>query len=50
MEAILVDSVQNSLRHFMYPNAIFICERLCAEFPSEVKQFMFFFLEGGGGC
>lgn len=36
MEAILVDSVQNSLRHFMYSNAIFICERLCAEFPSEV--------------
>lgn len=37
MEAILVDSVENSLRHFMYPNAIFICERLCAEFPSEVN-------------
>ncbi|KNA10643.1 hypothetical protein SOVF_142470 [Spinacia oleracea] len=37
MEAILVDSVQNSLRHFMYSNAIFICERLCAEFPSEVN-------------
>ncbi|XP_021775798.1 cell division cycle protein 27 homolog B-like isoform X1 [Chenopodium quinoa] len=37
MEAILVDSVQNSLRHFMYSNAIFICERLCAEFPTEVN-------------
>lgn len=37
MEGILVDSVQNSLRHFMYSNAIFICERLCAEFPSEVN-------------
>jgi hypothetical protein len=36
MEAILIDCVQNSLRHFMHPNAIFICERLCAQFPSEV--------------
>lgn len=36
MEGILVESVQNSLRQFIYPNAIFICERLCAEFPSEV--------------
>ncbi|KAL5572582.1 hypothetical protein UlMin_022179 [Ulmus minor] len=37
MEAILVDSVQHSLRDFMYRNAIFICERLCAEFPSEAN-------------
>ncbi|KAL9239384.1 hypothetical protein vseg_013715 [Gypsophila vaccaria] len=37
MEAILVDSVQSSLRHFMYSNAIFVCERLCAEFPTEVN-------------
>ncbi|KAJ7973805.1 Cell division cycle protein 27 like B [Quillaja saponaria] len=37
MEAILIDCVQNSLRHFMYRNAIFICERLCAEFPSEAN-------------
>ncbi|KAF7851880.1 hypothetical protein BT93_L2025 [Corymbia citriodora subsp. variegata] len=37
MEAILVDCVQSSLRHFMYRNAIFMCERLCAEFPSEVN-------------
>lgn len=36
MEAILTDCVQSSLRHFIYPNAIFLCERLCAEFPSEV--------------
>lgn len=36
MEAILVNSVQNSLQNFMYSNAIFICERLCAESPSEV--------------
>ncbi|CAH2051184.1 unnamed protein product [Thlaspi arvense] len=37
MEAMLVDCVQNSLRHFVYKNAIFMCERLCAEFPSEVN-------------
>ncbi|XP_044472496.1 cell division cycle protein 27 homolog B-like isoform X2 [Mangifera indica] len=36
MEAILTDCVQSSLRHFIYPNAIFLCERLCAEFPSEM--------------
>ncbi|KAE8038945.1 hypothetical protein FH972_011406 [Carpinus fangiana] len=38
MEAILTDCVQNSLRHFMYRNAIFICERLCAEFASETNM------------
>lgn len=37
MEAILIDCVQNSLRHLMYRNAIFMCERLCAEFPSETN-------------
>ncbi|CAA3004497.1 cell division cycle 27 homolog B isoform X1, partial [Olea europaea subsp. europaea] len=37
MEAILTQSVLNSLRHFMYRNAIFMCERLCAEFPSETN-------------
>ncbi|XVE70488.1 hypothetical protein DITRI_Ditri10aG0076200 [Diplodiscus trichospermus] len=37
MEAILTDCVQSSLRHFMFKNAIFLCERLCAEFPSEVN-------------
>ncbi|KAK6941605.1 hypothetical protein RJ641_026982 [Dillenia turbinata] len=37
MEAILVDCVQSSLRHFMNRNAIFLCERLCAEFPSEIN-------------
>lgn len=31
-----MDCVQHSLRDFMYRNAIFMCERLCAEFPSEV--------------
>ncbi|XP_010540977.1 PREDICTED: cell division cycle protein 27 homolog B-like isoform X2 [Tarenaya hassleriana] len=37
METILVDCVQNSLRLFMYKNAIFMCERLLAEFPSEIN-------------
>lgn len=37
MEPILTDCVQSSLRHFMYRNAIFTCERLCAEFPSETN-------------
>ncbi|XP_061951899.1 cell division cycle protein 27 homolog B-like [Populus nigra] len=37
MEAILVDCVNHSLRHFMHRNAIFMCERLCAEFPSETN-------------
>ncbi|KAL3613629.1 Cell division cycle protein 27 B [Castilleja foliolosa] len=35
MEDILTDSVRNSLQHLMHRNAIFMCERLCAEFPSE---------------
>ncbi|KAL3829295.1 hypothetical protein ACJIZ3_018097 [Penstemon smallii] len=35
MEAILMDCVRNSLRNLMHRNAIFMCERLCAEFPSE---------------
>ncbi|KAG5026559.1 hypothetical protein JHK82_022456 [Glycine max] len=35
MEAILVDCVQKSLRHFMHSNAVFLCQRLCAEFPTE---------------
>lgn len=37
METLMVDRVQNSLRFFMYRNAIFLCERLCAEFPTEVR-------------
>lgn len=32
-----MDCVRNSLSHFVYKNAIFMCERLCAEFPSEVN-------------
>ncbi|XP_051147998.1 cell division cycle protein 27 homolog B isoform X2 [Andrographis paniculata] len=35
MEAILTECVRNSLEHLLYRNAIFMCERLCAEFPSE---------------
>ncbi|GAV89763.1 TPR_2 domain-containing protein/Apc3 domain-containing protein/TPR_11 domain-containing protein [Cephalotus follicularis] len=38
MEAILVDCVHNSLRNFMIKNSIFLCERLCAEFPSEINM------------
>ncbi|KAJ4837287.1 Cell division cycle protein 27 B [Turnera subulata] len=37
MEALLAECVNNSLRHFMYRNAIFMCERLVAEFPSETN-------------
>ncbi|KAK3210641.1 hypothetical protein Dsin_015347 [Dipteronia sinensis] len=37
METILTDCVQNSLRNFMCHNAIFLCERLCADFPSETN-------------
>ncbi|XP_039142291.1 cell division cycle protein 27 homolog B isoform X2 [Dioscorea cayenensis subsp. rotundata] len=35
METLLMDRVQSSLRLFMPKNAIFLCERLCAEFPTE---------------
>ncbi|XP_042446956.1 cell division cycle protein 27 homolog B-like [Zingiber officinale] len=37
METLMVDRVQNSLRFFMHRNAIFLCERLCAEFPTEIN-------------
>ncbi|XP_050373541.1 cell division cycle protein 27 homolog B isoform X2 [Argentina anserina] len=37
MEAILRDAVHHSLRDFLHRNAIFLCERLCAEFPSETN-------------
>ncbi|KAJ8449539.1 hypothetical protein Cgig2_005561 [Carnegiea gigantea] len=37
MESILVNSVHKSLQHFMLRNAIFVCERLCAEFSSEMN-------------
>ncbi|GLT33039.1 hypothetical protein SLA2020_076610 [Shorea laevis] len=35
MEAVLVNSVERSLNQMLYRNAIFLGERLCAEFPSE---------------
>ncbi|GJV37296.1 E3 ubiquitin protein ligase UPL1-like protein [Tanacetum coccineum] len=35
MESELIDRVQNSLRDLIYPDAIFKCELLCAEFPLE---------------
>ncbi|KAL8236041.1 hypothetical protein R6Q59_017122 [Mikania micrantha] len=37
MEGVLVNCVQNSLQHLLYRNAIFMCERLCSEFPSEIN-------------
>jgi hypothetical protein len=36
METLMVDRVNSSLRLFMHSNAVFLCERLCAQFPSEV--------------
>ena len=37
MQAQLVASVQHSLSMYLYDNAKFLCERLAAEFPSEVQ-------------
>ncbi|GJT10066.1 FAR1-related sequence 5-like protein, partial [Tanacetum coccineum] len=37
MESVLIDRVQNSLRDLIYTDAIFKCELLCAEFPSETN-------------
>ncbi|GMH08987.1 hypothetical protein Nepgr_010827 [Nepenthes gracilis] len=37
MEGVFIDCIQNSIRNFMYRNAIFMCERLCAEFPTEAN-------------
>nr|CAB3470893.1 unnamed protein product [Digitaria exilis] len=37
METLMVDRIHSSLRLFMHRNAIFLCERLCAQFPSEVS-------------
>ncbi|XP_020584818.1 cell division cycle protein 27 homolog B [Phalaenopsis equestris] len=37
METLMVDRVQSSLSQFMHRNAIFLCERLCAEFPTELN-------------
>ncbi|KAL6873476.1 hypothetical protein ACP4OV_013558 [Aristida adscensionis] len=38
MEALLLDRVHGSLRLFMNRNAVFLCERLCAQFPSETNS------------
>ncbi|GAA0183094.1 ubiquitin-protein ligase [Lithospermum erythrorhizon] len=38
MEAILVECVEKSLGLMMYRNAIFMCQRLCAQFPSEINS------------
>eukprot|EP01018_Ginkgo_biloba_P011586 Gb_21601 [translate_table: standard] len=35
MESRMVECVNSSLRLYMYRNATFLCERLCAEYPSE---------------
>lgn len=35
MESYLYECVRASLRAYLYKNATFLCERLCAEFPSE---------------
>uniref|UniRef100_A0A0E0C929 Uncharacterized protein n=1 Tax=Oryza meridionalis TaxID=40149 RepID=A0A0E0C929_9ORYZ len=37
MEALMVDRVHGSLRLFMHRNAVFLCERLCAQFPAETN-------------
>ncbi|KAG7577466.1 Tetratricopeptide repeat [Arabidopsis thaliana x Arabidopsis arenosa] len=37
MENLLANCVQKNLNHFMFTNAIFLCERLFAQFPSEVN-------------
>ncbi|KAL5697576.1 hypothetical protein ACHQM5_028702 [Ranunculus cassubicifolius] len=38
METLMIDCIQTSLRQFMHKNAIFMSERLCAEFPSELNS------------
>ncbi|XP_037493552.1 cell division cycle protein 27 homolog B isoform X3 [Jatropha curcas] len=40
METILVKCVEKSLNEMMLKNAIFVCERLCAEFPSEAQKWL----------
>ncbi len=37
MEAQMVACVNDSLRLYLYDNACFMCERLVAEFPSQVR-------------
>eukprot|EP00884_Botryococcus_braunii_P009060 jgi/Botrbrau1/18155/Bobra.53_1s0025.1 len=40
MEAQLVHEVQKSLDFYLYRQAQFLCERLCAQFPSEANTFL----------
>lgn len=37
MEAHLAESIQDSLNQFLYPNAVFLAERLVASFPNEAR-------------
>ncbi|KAL1199464.1 Cell division cycle protein-like protein [Cardamine amara subsp. amara] len=37
MENLLLNSVEKNLSQFMFTNAIFLCQRLLAQFPSEVN-------------
>lgn len=37
-----MNCVEKNLSQFMFTNAIFLCERLLAEFPSEVSRFRLF--------
>ncbi|CAN6886401.1 unnamed protein product [Brassica oleracea] len=37
METLLANCVEKNLTQFMFSNAIFLCERLLAQFPSEVN-------------
>lgn len=38
METLLANCVEKNLTQFMFSNAIFLCERLLAQFPSEVSN------------
>ncbi len=38
LEAHLVACVQHSLGLYLFDNACFMCERLVAQFPSEVRR------------
>jgi anaphase-promoting complex subunit 3 len=38
MEAQLVHLVQESLAQYLHKNACFMCERLVADFPTEVRS------------
>ncbi|CAH2053554.1 unnamed protein product, partial [Thlaspi arvense] len=40
METLLVNCIEKNLSQFMLTNAIFLCERLVAEFPSEVNLYL----------